>query len=285
MLRRFLAGVLFSAVCISSLKAADDTSLAGREVTVVTWDAQFTVDDKATGKPEFGDSFTVDRVDGDRLWIESRGGYLKRSDVVPKGDAIKYFTRRINNDESPSNYTDRGLFRMKRGELDEAIGDFNEAIRLDTKYALAYYYRGSAWWNKGHLDGAFADFSVTIQLDPKHAQAYDKRARAWMVKNEFDKAIADCNEAIRLDPEYAMTYCNRGRAWYSKSENKKAIADFNEAIRLDPKDAQVYKHRGQVWARMEEYDKAIADFTEALRLGPEDMAHLQQSGPSLGQKT
>ena len=34
-------------------------------------------------------------------------------------------------------------------DLDRAIGDYNEAIRLDPKDASAYSNRGSAWGGKG----------------------------------------------------------------------------------------------------------------------------------------
>jgi tetratricopeptide (TPR) repeat protein len=39
----------------------------------------------------------------------------------------------------------RGLTYRDKGELDRAIADFNEAIRLDPKFALAYNNRGLAY--------------------------------------------------------------------------------------------------------------------------------------------
>ena len=89
-------------------------------------------------------------------------------------------------------------------------------------------------------DKAIADYNEAIRLDPKDAVAYNNCGNAWRAKKEHDKAIADYNEAIRLDPSIAMTYNNRGLAWNNKKEHDKAIADYNEAIRIDPKLAWAY---------------------------------------------
>ena len=100
---------------------------------------------------------------------------------------------------------------------------------------MAYNNRGDAWDAKEEYDKAIADYNEAIRLDPKYAVAYNNRGAAWCAKKEYDKAIADYDEAIRLDPKYATAYNDRGGAWYDKEEYDKAIADFDEAIRLDPK--------------------------------------------------
>jgi hypothetical protein len=41
--------------------------------------------------------------------------------------------------------------------------------------------------------------SVAIRLDPKFALAYYNRGRAWYFKKDHDKAPADNTEAVRLD--------------------------------------------------------------------------------------
>jgi tetratricopeptide (TPR) repeat protein len=99
-------------------------------------------------------------------------------------------------------YVNRGLAYGK-DELDRAIADFTQAIRLDPKYLEAYLYRAVAYHNKGEKDRAITDYSQIIKLDPKFAAAYGFRGTAYQNRGDNDRAIADFTQAIRLDPKYA----------------------------------------------------------------------------------
>ena len=69
---------------------------------------------------------------------------------------------------------------------------------MDPKYAEAYNNRGSTYASKGDLDKAIADFSEVIRLDPNIAAAYHNRGLAYEKKGETAKAKADFAEAKRL---------------------------------------------------------------------------------------
>jgi tetratricopeptide (TPR) repeat protein len=165
-------------------------------------------------------------------------------------------------------FGNRGYGHWGKGDLDRAIADYNEAIRLDPKFAHAYNNRGNAYRDKGDLDRAIADFNETIRLDPKYVFAYNGRGNAYSEKGDLDRPIADYNEAIRLDPKYASAYNGRGNAYSDKGDLDRAIADFNEAIRLDPKLAPAYHNRGRVSLYSENSAKALADFSQASDLAP-----------------
>jgi tetratricopeptide (TPR) repeat protein len=47
-----------------------------------------------------------------------------------------------------------------------AIADYDQAIRLDPDFALAYNNRGDAWNGLGNIDRAMADFDAAIKADP-----------------------------------------------------------------------------------------------------------------------
>jgi len=78
----------------------------------------------------------------------------------------------------------------------------------------------------GDLDKAIADYTQAIRLDPDLAEVYGVRGLAYSQKGDFDKAIADCNQAIRLGPDFAEAYTNRGVAYDNKGDLDKAFADW-----------------------------------------------------------
>ena len=103
----------------------------------------------------------------------------------------------------PQAYSNRGLAYYEKGDLDRAIADYSEAIRLDPKYAYAYNNRGNAYYDKGDHDRAIADYSEAIRLDPKYAQAYFNRGVAYLYAGRLPKALADLGQSSALNPKYA----------------------------------------------------------------------------------
>jgi tetratricopeptide (TPR) repeat protein len=216
------------------------------------------------------ETYRVEQVNGPWLFLRAAelSGWAQADQVVPVERAIEFFTDYIRaNPGDPHGYSMRAkIWLDEKKELDIALGDYNEAIRLNPNAAQMFNNRGRVWAAKQEYDKAIADYNEAIRLDPKYALAYYNHGVASAAKQEYDKAITDFNEAIRLDPSFVYAYDSRGVAWAAKQEYDKAIADFNEAIRHDPKFVYAYNGRGIAWAAKQDYDKAITDFNEAIRL-------------------
>ena len=89
--------------------------------------------------------------------------------------------------------------------------------------------------DKGDHDRAIADYDEAIRLDPKDAMAYhESRHRLARQEGATIARSPTIYEAIRLDPKDRLAYLNRGNAWHAKKDFDHAIADYDEAIRLDP---------------------------------------------------
>ena len=63
----------------------------------------------------------------------------------------------------------------KKGDYNRAIAAYDQAIKLDPKYATAYNGRGIAYRNKGDYDRAIEDYDQAIKLNPKYTTAYNGR--------------------------------------------------------------------------------------------------------------
>ena len=64
--------------------------------------------------------------------------------------------------------------------------------------AAAYYLRGVTYHSKGELEKAIADYTEAIRINPDHAKAYNNRGAAYEYKGEYDKAMADYAKAKEL---------------------------------------------------------------------------------------
>ncbi|MFC2019839.1 tetratricopeptide repeat protein [Chloroflexota bacterium] len=64
-------------------------------------------------------------------------------------------------------HLDQGNKLVDQGRLDEAISEYDEAIRLDPQDATVYYKRGLTYYHLGQFERALKDYSKAVSLDPK----------------------------------------------------------------------------------------------------------------------
>jgi lipoprotein NlpI len=130
---------------------------------------------------------------------------------------------------------ERGRCSHPIGDIDHAIADYDEAVRLSPKFVFAFNNRGNAYRLKGNEDRAIADYGEAIRLNPKLVVAFEGRGAAYLAKGDLDHAIADYSEAIRLAPKLTDAYFSRGRAYLYGGSLARAQDEFKQAKELNPK--------------------------------------------------
>ncbi len=159
-----------------------------------------------------------------------------------------------------------GSAERARGNFEDAIADFTQAIELDPKYIVAYFNRALAKSSNNDRIGAIVDFSHTLIFDPQFVPAYVDRGLAKERNSDREGALADFNHAIELDPKLVAAFVDRGRIEFLRGDVQGALADFDRAIALDPINAAAYRGRGNAKQRSGDRDGATADFNRAAEL-------------------
>jgi tetratricopeptide (TPR) repeat protein len=149
-----------------------------------------------------------------------------------------------------------------------AIDACTSIIFLDRHNDGAFVNRGIAYRRAGDIERAVNDYDEAIRLNPGAADAFNNRGNAWRARGQFERALRDYDEAIRLKPQYAHAYNNRGIIFLEQGHPERAIADFNRAIGVDPSYANAFRNRGLARAQQQAFDLAVADFDQAFRLNP-----------------
>ena len=78
-----------------------------------------------------------------------------------------------------------GVRLLDQGQIDEAIGLFDLAIRLDGTLVDAYLRRSEAHNFKGEAGKAVTDATKALMLDAQNAGAYVDRAAAYVQHGQF----------------------------------------------------------------------------------------------------
>lgn len=116
----------------------------------------------------------------------------------------------------------------RKGESDEAMVHYQQAITLEPNYADAYYNRGNLLLAKGQIDDAIADWEKTLQLQPNDADAHTCLGNALLRKNSLNEAIAHYETALALAPD--DPHSRNNLAWVLATSSDAKFRDGAKAV-------------------------------------------------------
>ena len=166
----------------------------------------------------------------------------------------------------------------KNGDVKGAIQQYDEAIRLNPKFAIAYNNRavakdelaksmtglqdsnGLRKINREALD----DYTKAISLLKDYAIAYSNRAMSKKDMGNIAGALQDIDTAITLSPKEAAYYRNRALIRMAEKKYKEAINDFSMALKYDRKLSLAWSGRGTAKHFLGDYKAAITDYDQAI---------------------
>jgi serine/threonine protein kinase/Flp pilus assembly protein TadD len=143
------------------------------------------------------------------------------------------------------------LQRRGKDDIDQAIQMFQQAIALDSKYALAYAGLGEAYWRKYR----------------------DTRDTQWV-----EPARKNCQLALKLNNQLAPVYVTLGIIEEGAGQHIPALEALEKARQLEPSDPSVFSELGAVQEAMGKLDDAKSSYQAAARLRPGDWASLNALG-------
>ncbi|WP_299454829.1 tetratricopeptide repeat protein [uncultured Microscilla sp.] len=169
-------------------------------------------------------------------------------------------------------YTLRGIAHAMRNAYNEAVQDFNKALKLpkNRNAEKTYYSRGLTYKELGMYKEAQTSITQAITLNKKVAEYYyDRAIIAYEVRN-LEGALQDINEAIKLAPKKLDYYTDRALYLSEKKQYKEALADCNRVLKEDSNNVMAYYSRGLAYDGLGKYAEAVADFSKVLTVYPND---------------
>jgi len=153
-------------------------------------------------------------------------------------------------------HTSRGVVWRIRGDLDRAIEDHNQALKLDPQLAEAYCNRGNVWRKKGDYYRSMADYAKALEVRPDHAPAF--HGVAWL--------MATAKEAEFRNGEAAVEMARKALALVRNANHLDTLAAalaeagrFQEAVEAEKEALRLLQEEGDQY-RLESYKKRLAGY-------------------------
>ena len=164
----------------------------------------------------------------------------------------------------------KGISHMSDDKMEDAIRDFDLALRLDPGYVDAWIKKGYAHFHLDEFTVAISCYEKALEIDINDAEAWNLKGLAFYKLKNYEKAIQSCENAIDFDP-------NDGMAWYNLacylvlSENVgDGLEALKRSIEIDISFARkAVRDRDFEYARAEEGFRRIVEVVvlEAIRQG------------------
>ncbi len=194
-------------------------------------------------------------IDRNTVW---RDNYTLFSDTV----------RKSPDGAMPRN--NLGCALQTRGQIDEAIEQYQIALKLKPDYAEANNNLGNAFYKKGWINKAMEQYQTTLITNPNFMRSHINIGIIYDEKGLLDDAIDQYQIALRLNPNSVDAHYSLGNAFFKKNWKNQAIEQYQIALKLNPDYYEVHYKLGMAFEGEGLIDEAIEQFQIALALNPID---------------
>lgn len=137
------------------------------------------------------------------------------------------------NPESHRARNNLGRALADRGEHEQAIEQFDQAIRLDLDYAEPYNNLGALHAGAGRSDAAQAYFERAIALNSRYQQAYNNLGVLLLRQGRTREAAWTLGQAVTMAPRYAQAHANLSVALERLGKPRESCRHLMIALELD----------------------------------------------------
>ncbi len=160
-----------------------------------------------------------------------------------------------------------GMVLTKKGLWREAAKHYAEALRLKPGID-AHTNLGMVLGKLGEFEEAISEFQTALKIDPNSAETHNELGVVLARKGLWSEAEQHYAEALRLEPDFAYAHANRGTLLAKMGRIEEAISEFRTALKIDPQKAAIYYNLGFALAGQGKMDEAISQYRKAIEIQP-----------------
>ncbi len=165
---------------------------------------------------------------------------------------------------------DKGEAKSDESLKKEAVGDMENAVKIDPDLISAHYDLMVAYKKTGRTKEALSIYQFLQSAEPKDADGWVALGKAFLERSEPKKAMFAFDKADKTSMGRFGIYEEIATELIRSGDYKNAVKFIDKAREINPSDINTYNLKGIVYRRQDLYSKAVKEYICASELNPDD---------------
>lgn len=188
--------------------------------------------------------------------------------------AIEKYTGAIAIIPEYQYYYQLGLCYKNLRQMDKAVAEFENSIKLKPDFAVGHYALGGAYLAMADYDKSIESFKSVLKADPNMdrairgiTEAYAGKAQQLLQAGKIEDAGKTVDEAMAKEYDNSKLYLLAARIYNKLSQWEKALDMAQKALEVKKRGSKgaEYFELGVAYKNLKEYAKARKAFQESKK--------------------
>jgi tetratricopeptide (TPR) repeat protein len=173
----------------------------------------------------------------------------------------------IEDPSNPELYNKRSQLYIQYKQFDEAIGDAQRAIRIDSSKADYFITLADVYFAQNQTRLTKEVLERTVLKFPENTDALMKLSELFFIVKQYQKAIENINKALKVNENIARAYYLKGSIYRESGDTSKAVSSLETAVEQDNNFVDAFYDLGIIYAARKN-TLAFEYFNNVLRVKP-----------------
>ena len=207
--------------------------------------------------------------------IEAVNGQIAQIPAEQKKDNLnqteyKAKTRDLMVAQKAYGHYDKAEVYRKKGQYQEALTEYDKALKLRSKMAPPHHGIGLVHYAQGKYRSAIDEYKAAVKINPDYVFAFNDMGMAYMSMDRSEEAVSVFTKAIEIYGNFGDAHANLGEAYYKLKQYSKAVEPLEMAVALNENHPRAHITLGLTYEAVGDTAKAVAEYEKAIMVAPDE---------------
>jgi len=185
-------------------------------------------------------------------------------------DAVREYqiALKLKPDYAPANYNLGNIYAIQ-GRYGEAIKAYSAALKVQPESVATHFNLATAYEDQGSLAEAIEEYQMVIKLNPDFPVINYTLGNAYFKLHREEEAAKAYLAALKFKPDFPEAHFNLGNVYVLQGRTEEAIHAYQAALKLRPDYAKAHYKLGNVYAKQGQMETALGEYKMAIGIQPD----------------